>query len=98
MYPLSCPWSRGHTVADQVSDCVTEASVYPVLKLLRAFCSDGWVREETARLLPEEKVTAEKGCTRRLSPVSSASLSAPAPCLCLVDLGSLFLVPPEEAF
>ena len=43
-----CPWSRRHAVADQVPDSVTEASVYPALRLLRAFCSDGWVREETA--------------------------------------------------
>lgn len=34
--------------------------------VLRAFCSDGWVREEPARLLPEE-VTAEKGSARRLT-------------------------------
>ena len=39
---------RRHAVADQVPDSVTEASVYPALRLLRAFCSDGWVREETA--------------------------------------------------
>ena len=33
----------------------------------RAFCSDGWLREEPARLLPEEEVTAEKGGTCRLA-------------------------------
>lgn len=51
-----------------MSDSVTEASVYPVLKLLGAFCSDGWVREETAGLLPEEEGHSREGATRRLSP------------------------------
>ena len=70
MYPLSCPWSRGHTVADQVSDCVTEASVYPVLKLLRAFCSEALTSFCKFSAQLQTQTTASAAC--RLP--SSASL------------------------